>query len=80
MIPIEYQVGVRDRWPDNTIMLAGGLTPNQGVDETIERLNKYVDQYRISGLKLYTFDSTDQKAGGSMTKRKHIQSGRNVVD
>ncbi len=61
MIPMEYQVGVRDRWPDNTIMLAGGLTPNQGVDETLERLNMYADQYRISGLKLYTFDSTDKK-------------------
>jgi hypothetical protein len=61
MIPMEYQVGVRDRWPDNTLMLAGGLTPNQGMRETLDRLEMYVDKYKISGLKLYTFDSTKKK-------------------
>ena len=60
MIPMEYQVDVRNRWPKSTVMLAGGLTPNQGLGETLERLNKYVDQYKISGLKLYTFDATDK--------------------
>ncbi|MGH8245583.1 MAG: amidohydrolase family protein [Gammaproteobacteria bacterium] len=61
MIPIEYQVGVRERWPDNTVMLAGGLTPNQGMRETLDRLDMYVGKYKISGLKLYTFDSTKKK-------------------
>jgi hypothetical protein len=61
MIPIEYQVGVRDNWPESTIMLAGGLTPNQGLSETLDRLRMYVDDYNVSGLKLYTFDATPQK-------------------
>lgn len=61
MIPMEYQVGVRDRWPKSTLMLAGGLTPNQGLSVTLDRLAQYVDQYKISGLKLYTFDSTKKK-------------------
>jgi hypothetical protein len=39
-------------------MLGGGLTPNQGLSETLERLHMFVEQYKISGLKLYTFDST----------------------
>ena len=29
MIPMEYQVQVRNNWPDSTIMLAGGLTPTR---------------------------------------------------
>ncbi|MDH3604817.1 MAG: amidohydrolase [Candidatus Tectomicrobia bacterium] len=39
-------------------MLGGGLTPNQGVQETIDRLTMFVEEYKISGLKLYTFDAT----------------------
>jgi uncharacterized protein len=58
MIPIEEQVEIRNRWPDRSIMLGGGLTPNQGLSETLERLHMFVEQYKISGLKLYTFDST----------------------
>lgn len=58
MIPIEEQVEIRNRWPDRTIMLGGGLTPNQGLSETLERLHQYVEQYKVSGLKLYTFDAT----------------------
>src|SRR5260370_6941808 len=58
MLPIEEQVEIRNRWPDRSIMLGGGLTPNQGVSETLERLHMFVEQYKISGLKLYTFDST----------------------
>jgi predicted TIM-barrel fold metal-dependent hydrolase len=61
MIPIEEQVEVRQRWPERTMMLAGGLTPNQGLSETLDRLQKYVEEYKISGLKLYTFDSTPQR-------------------
>ena len=61
MIPMEYQVLVRDNWPKNTVMLAGGLTPNQGLTETIDRLQMYVGKYKIAGLKLYTFDSTKKK-------------------
>jgi hypothetical protein len=38
-------------------MLAGGLTPNQGLSVTLDRLQMYVEQYKISGLKLYTFDA-----------------------
>ena len=38
-------------------MLGGGLSPNQGLSETLERLQMFVETYKISGLKLYTFDS-----------------------
>ena len=34
MIPIEEQVEIRNHWPDRSIMLGGGLTPNQGLSET----------------------------------------------
>jgi predicted TIM-barrel fold metal-dependent hydrolase len=61
MIPMEEQAQVKEQWPNRTIMLAGGLTPNQGVTETLERLEDYVTNYNTSGLKLYTFDSTPQK-------------------
>ena len=61
MIPMEYQVGVRNNWPKSTLMLAGGLTPNQGLSETLDRLTQYVEKYKISGLKLYTFDATEKK-------------------
>lgn len=61
MMPIEEQVEIRDRWPDRTIMLGGGLTPNQGVQATLDRLDMFVEKYKISGLKLYTFDSTPQR-------------------
>ncbi len=61
MIPMSYQKQVRDKWPKNTIMLAGGLTPNHGLDVTLDRLRKYVAEDKISGLKLYTFDSTKKK-------------------
>jgi predicted TIM-barrel fold metal-dependent hydrolase len=42
-------------------MLGGGLTPNQGLSETKERLHTFVQQYKIAGLKLYTFDSTPKR-------------------
>ncbi len=58
MIPIEEQAEVKQRWPDRTVMLGGGLTPNQGLGETLDRLQLFVETYKISGLKLYTFDST----------------------
>jgi uncharacterized protein len=58
MIPIEEQAEVKQRWPDRTVMLGGGLTPNQGLGETLDRLQMFVENYKISGLKLYTFDST----------------------
>ncbi len=61
MVPIEYQSEVRKRWPERTIMLGGGLTPNQGLQETLDRLEMFVKDYGISGLKLYTFDSTPNK-------------------
>ena len=62
MIPMDYQVKVREAWPKSTVMLAGGLTPNQGLSsQTLERLHMYVEKYKISGLKLYTFDSTKKK-------------------
>jgi hypothetical protein len=48
-------------------MLGGGLTPNQELSETLERLHRFVEQYKISGLKLYTFDSTPARGGGSTT-------------
>ena len=61
MIPIEEQVEVRNRWPNRTIMMGGGLTPNQGLEYTLDRLTMFVEDYQISGLKLYTFDSTPQR-------------------
>lgn len=61
MVPIEYQAEVRERWPERTIMLGGGLTPNQGLQETLDRLEMFAKDYKISGLKLYTFDSTPNK-------------------
>ena len=61
MIPIEEQAEVKQRWPDRTVMLAGGLTPNQGLRETLDRLQMFVEKYKISGLKLYTFDSTPKR-------------------
>jgi uncharacterized protein len=61
MIPIEEQAEVKRRWPTRTVMLGGGLTPNQGLSETLERLTMFVEKYQISGLKLYTFDSTKKR-------------------
>lgn len=61
MVPIDEQAEIVANWPDRTIMMGGGLTPNQGVPETLERLEMFVNDYKISGLKLYTFDSTPQK-------------------
>ncbi len=61
MIPIEYQAEIRERWPERSMMLGGGLTPNQGVSETLDRLEMFVKDYKISGLKLYTFDATPDK-------------------
>ena len=63
MIPIEEQAEVKQRWPDRTVMLGGGLTPNQGLEETLDRLQMFVENYKISGLKLYTFDSTPARGG-----------------
>ena len=60
MVPMDYQKQVKEANPTRTIMLAGGLTPNQGVTETLERLEKYVKEDGASGLKLYTFDSSPQ--------------------
>jgi predicted TIM-barrel fold metal-dependent hydrolase len=61
MVPIEEQAEIKRLWPDRTIMMGGGLTPNQGLSETLERLQMFVEQYKIAGLKLYTFDSTPQR-------------------
>jgi predicted TIM-barrel fold metal-dependent hydrolase len=61
MVPMEYQSQVKKNWPSQTIMLAGGLSVNQGVTETLERLEMYVKEYKASGLKLYTFDATPAK-------------------
>ena len=61
MMPIEDQAEIRERWPDRTIMMGGGLTPNQGVPETLDRMQMFKEDWKISGLKLYTFDSTPQR-------------------
>ncbi len=61
MVPIEYQAELRDRWPDRTLILAGGLTPNQGVQETLDRLQLYAERYKVSGVKMYTCDSTPKR-------------------
>jgi predicted TIM-barrel fold metal-dependent hydrolase len=61
MIPIEEQAEVKRQWPDRTAMLGGGLSPNQGLSVTLERLQMFVEKYKIAGLKLYTFDSTPKR-------------------
>lgn len=61
MIPMEEQAEVKRRWPDRTVMLAGGLTPNQGLEVTLDRMQMYVETYKAAGLKLYTFDSTPKR-------------------
>src|SRR5437867_2419451 len=55
------QAEAKQRWPTRTVMLGGGLTPNQGLSETLERMTMFVEKYQISGLKLYTFDSTKKR-------------------
>ena len=61
MMPIDELAETRRRWPDRVVLLGGGLTPNQGVARTLERLDMFVEDFQISGLKLYTFDATPQK-------------------
>ena len=61
MMPIDELAELRRRWPDRVVILGGGLTPNQGLTETLERLDMFVKDFQISGLKLYTFDATPQK-------------------
>lgn len=61
MVPIDEQAEIKQRWPDKTIMMGGGLTPNQGMGVTLDRLQMFVEDYKIEGLKLYTFDSTKKK-------------------
>jgi predicted TIM-barrel fold metal-dependent hydrolase len=86
MIPIEEQAEVKRRWPDRTLMLGGGLTPNQGLSETLERMTMFVEKYQISGLKLYTFDSTkkrgwwfdDQKLAYPMWERARKLGLKNI--
>src|SRR5919198_1339976 len=51
MIPIEEQAEVKQRWPDRTVMLGGGLTPNQGLRETLDRLQMFVEKARKLGIK-----------------------------
>src|SRR2546430_12296737 len=62
MIPIEEQAEVKQRWPGRTVMLGARLTPNQGRGETLDRLQMFVWKYKISCLKLYTFDSNPKTA------------------
>jgi len=61
MMPLEELAEVRDRWPGRIVLLAGGLTPNQGLTQTLERLALYVERFKVSGLKLYTFDATPKR-------------------
>jgi uncharacterized protein len=61
MNPIEEVAEARSRWPERTILLGGGLTPNQGSSQTLERLDYFAKDMKIRGLKLYTFDSTVHK-------------------
>ena len=61
MIPIDELAELRRRWPDRVVVLGGGLTPNQGLTQTLERLDMFIEDFQISGLKLYTFDATPQR-------------------
>jgi uncharacterized protein len=86
MVPIEEQAEVKERWPQRTVMLGGGLTPNQGRSQTLERMQLFVEKYRIAGLKLYTFDSTpkrgwwfdDQKQAYPMWERARKLGIKNI--
>jgi predicted TIM-barrel fold metal-dependent hydrolase len=61
MMPLDELAEVRERWPGRVILLGGGLSPNQGLSQTLERLAMYVEKFKISGLKLYTFDATPKR-------------------
>ncbi len=61
MMPLDELADLRDRWPERVLLLGGGLSPNQGLGETLDRLDHFVEDYKISGLKLYTFDATPKK-------------------
>jgi len=41
MIPIEEQAEVKRRWPTRTVMLGGGLTPNQGCPRPWKRMTMF---------------------------------------
>lgn len=61
MMPLAELAEAKRRWPDKIVLLGGGLTPNQGLTETLERLEQFVADFGIAGLKLYTFDATPKK-------------------
>ena len=62
MIPMDYQVQ-RPRELAEVDRHAGRRPDAEpgALSETLDRLNMYVEKYKISGLKLYTFDSTKKK-------------------
>lgn len=62
MSPIEELVELRKLCPDQVMVAGGGLTPNQGVARTLDRMQMMVEKYKVTGFKFYTFDAT--KKGG----------------
>jgi len=75
MIPIEEQAEVKKRWPDPDGHAGRGLTPNQGLSETLERMTMFGEKYQISGLKLYTFDSPKKRGWCSTIRSRRTDVG-----
>ena len=71
MIPMEYQVGVRDKWPKSTIMLAGGLTPNQGLSVTLDRLTHVRGE--IQGLRPQALHLRLDQEKGLVVRRREAR-------
>ena len=57
-IPTADVAAARDRAPERTILLGAGYSPNQGIGETLERIERDVTEYGVKGLKFYCTDST----------------------
>ena len=71
MLPIEEQAEVKKRWPDRTIMLGGGLPPNQGVTATLDEL---VDGYGYPHL---TDDVKQKILGGNAARLWELKTAMN---
>ena len=51
--PLSIGVQMRDRWPGR-VLLYGGISPHQ--QGALERVDELVEQYQVSGIKLYPHD------------------------
>jgi len=60
-IPTAETARARDRAPERTILLGSGYTPNQGVKETLEQIERDVAEHGVQGLKFYCTDGTPMR-------------------